>query len=103
MSVSPSAIQPPVLPPSNEAAASRDDLRSVAQDLEASFLAEMLKHAGFGAARSTFGGGAGEKQFASLLRMEHARALAASGGIGLAESLFQTLVDQQTRETGADG
>ena len=31
----------------------------VAQDLEATFLAEMLKSAGFGAARESFGGGVG--------------------------------------------
>ncbi len=67
-------------------------LREVAQELEAAFLAEMLKHAKFGEARGAFGGGVGEDQFASLLRTEHARALAARGGIGLAEALFEALV-----------
>lgn len=66
-------------------------LREVARELEASFLAEMLKHAGLGATSESFGGGAGEDQFASLLRAEHARALADRGGIGLAESLFRAL------------
>lgn len=66
-------------------------LRQAAQDLEAAFLAEMLRHSGLGAPRASFGGGTGEDQFASFLRMEHARALAASGGIGLAESLFRAL------------
>lgn len=70
-------------------------LRVVAQELEASFLAEMLKHAGFGASRESFGGGAGEDQFASLLRVEHARALAERGGIGLAESLFRALAARE--------
>ncbi|MEM7722222.1 MAG: rod-binding protein [Pseudomonadota bacterium] len=67
-------------------------LRDVAEELEANFLAEMLKHAGFGESRESFGGGAGEDQFASLLRTEHARALASKGGIGLAESIFRSLL-----------
>ncbi len=71
------------------------ELRQVSQELEASFLAEMLKHAGFGETRGSFGGGAGEEQFASLLRTEHARALAERGGIGLAEQIFQSLLERQ--------
>ena len=67
------------------------ELRAVARELEASFLAEMLKYSGLGATSESFGGGAGEDQFASLLRAEHARALADRGGIGLAESLFRAL------------
>ncbi|MBF9057686.1 hypothetical protein HKCCSP123_00685 [Rhodobacterales bacterium HKCCSP123] len=66
-------------------------LAAVAEQLEASFLEEMLKHAGVGESPGAFGGGAGEAQFASLLRAEHARALAARGGIGLAQSLFHAL------------
>ena len=77
------------------------ELRNVARELEASFLAEMLKHAGFGEARSSFGGGAGEDQFASLLRIEHARAIAQSGGIGLAESLFESLLERAGPVEGA--
>lgn len=79
------------------------ELRQVAQELEASFLAEMLKHAGFGEARGAFGGGAGEDQFASLLRAEHAQTMAANGGIGLAESIFDSLVARHGTdpETGA--
>lgn len=69
-------------------------LREVAQDLEAAFLSEMLKHAGFGEARDaeSFGGGIGEEQITSMLRNEHANALSQRGGLGLAESIFQSLV-----------
>lgn len=70
----------------------REQLREVARDLEASFLAEMLRYAGSAQARTSFGGGAGEEQFSSFLRTEQARAMAAGGGIGLAESLFNALV-----------
>jgi hypothetical protein len=75
-------------------------LREVARALEASFLAEMLKQASFGESRESFGGGAGEDQFASMLRNEHARLLADQGGIGLAESLFQALVARREEAAG---
>ncbi len=81
-------------PATTRATPQHDALREVAQDLEAAFLAEMLKHAGFGETRDSFGGGVGEEQMTSLLRAEHANALAAQGGIGLAETIFQSLVRQ---------
>ena len=55
-------------------------LKAAATELEAAFLAEMLKSAGLGQAREAMGGGAGEAQFASLLATEHAKALAKAGG-----------------------
>jgi Rod binding domain-containing protein len=85
---------PPILAPQAESA-SVARLRTVAQDLEASFLAEMLKHSGLGAGGSGLAGGPGEDQFASMLRAEHARALAEGGGIGLAEALFEALVQRR--------
>ena len=59
--------------------------------LEASFLAEMLKHAGVGKTPGAFGGGIGEDQFASLLREVQARDMARHGGIGLAEAVLRSL------------
>ena len=67
------------------------ELRAVADQLEAGFLAEMLKSAGFGQARASFGGGAGEDQFSSFLVQAQAEKMVAAGGIGLSESLFQAL------------
>ena len=78
-----------------QAASDSARLRAVAQELEASFLAEMLKHAGLGETPEAFGGGAGEEQFASLLRQEQAKALVSAGGIGLAEQIFKSLVQRQ--------
>lgn len=66
-------------------------LRQAAVELEAAFLAEMLKSAGLGKSRESMGGGAGEDQFGSLLIRAQADHIAQSGGIGLAESLFQAL------------
>lgn len=70
-------------------------LREVAQELEASFLSEMLKYAGLGETGSAFGGGHGEDQFASLLRDEQAHQIVQAGGLGLTESLFESLKDRQ--------
>lgn len=69
-------------------------LFQAAQDLEASFLAEMLKSAGFGKPRDTYGGGIGEDQFGSFLRQEQAKEMVKQGGIGLAESLFEALKER---------
>jgi Rod binding domain-containing protein len=68
-------------------------LREAAKALEASFLAEMLKHSGLGAVPGAFGGGAGEEQFGSFLREAQARALVEAGGIGLGEAIFRVMAE----------
>ena len=67
-------------------------LWAASQALEATFLSEMLKSAGVGAPRDSFGGGAGEAPFAGFLADEYARSLADRGGIGLSESIYRSLV-----------
>ncbi len=68
-----------------------NELWATAQKLEAAFLSEMLKSAGVGRTPGAFGGGAGEEQFASFLRDEEARAMAAHGGVGLTQSIFDSI------------
>ena len=70
-------------------------LRKAATDLETAFLAEMLKSTGLGKARDTFGGGAGEDQFNSLLIRAQAEQMTRAGGIGLAESLYHALLETE--------
>jgi Rod binding domain-containing protein len=70
-------------------------LKAAAHELEAQFLSEMLKSSGLGQTPEGFGGGEGEDQFSSFLRMEQARSLSNSGGIGLAEVIFQALKEHQ--------
>ncbi len=70
-----------------------DPLRKAATDLEAAFLAEMLKSTGLGESRETFGGGSGEDQFGSFLIRAQAEEIARAGGIGLAESLYHALLE----------
>lgn len=71
-----------------------ESLKEVAIKLEATFLSEMLKSAGLGEARGDFGGGAGEENFGSFLRDAQALEMAKSGGIGLAEALFEAMKDR---------
>ena len=71
-----------------------EQLRAAAIELEAAFLGEMLKSAGLGQARQSFGGGAGEDQFASFLVQHQARELAKSGGVGLSEILFRSMMEK---------
>ena len=66
-------------------------LRDAARQLEASFLAEMLKSTGLGVQIESFGGGAGEEHFGSFLREAQANEMVKSGGIGLAEALFEAM------------
>ena len=68
-------------------------LKQVADDLEASFMAEMLKSAGFGKAQESFGGGIGEDQFSSFLVQAQTKEMAKAGGIGLSEHIFNALKD----------
>ena len=70
-------------------------LREAAQKLEAGFLAEMLKSAGLGAKNSEFGGGAGEDQFSSFLIQEQAMQMVRAGGIGLSQSIYEALKEQE--------
>lgn len=85
---SPAAISTPPKDPDKA-------LRLVAQKLEATFLAEMLKSTGFGKTRDAFGGGTGEDQFGSFLRQAQADEMVKTGGIGLAETLFEALKQRQ--------
>ena len=70
--------------------------KEAAEAFEAAFLAEMLKYTGLNATSASFGGGAGEEAFASLLTDEYARLLAERGGIGLAEQVFELLKQRTT-------
>lgn len=69
-----------------------DQLMAKAEELEATFLAEMLAHSGLGEMQGAFGGGQGEAQFTSFLRQEQARLIVQQGGMGLAELIFNSMI-----------
>ena len=72
--------------------------RETALNLEATFLSEMLKSAGFGMQANTFSGSQGEDHFASFQRDAIAEHMVRAGGIGLAEHFFNAMM-----ETPKDG
>ncbi len=74
-------------------------LMQKAQELETRFLSEMLAHTGLDAQTGAFNGGIGEDQFASFLRESQAKAMVDRGGLGLAQSIFQSLVRQDDPAT----
>jgi flagellar protein FlgJ len=73
-----------------------EQLRKTAQELEASFLSQMLKpmFANLGAEKP-FGGGTGEDMWRSLQVDEYGKAIAQKGGIGLADSIFREMLKLQ--------
>jgi len=91
----------PTLAPQHTRAATQmaEDRREAAvqaaQKLEATFLAEMLKAAGFGEQANSFSGGAGEDQFASFHRQAIADKIAQAGGIGLSEYFLRSMMERQ--------
>ena len=70
----------------------QSNLRQAAQQLEASFLAEMLKSAGFSSGASQ---AERESPFASFLTNAHAKAMVETGGIGLSELIFEALKERE--------
>ncbi|MGP9789916.1 rod-binding protein [Roseinatronobacter sp. NSM] len=64
-----------------------------AVEFEALVLAEMLRAAGAGQPTTGIEGGVGEDQFASFLLDAQARAIAARGGIGLAEMVMRANIE----------
>ncbi|MGX0974731.1 flagellar protein FlgJ [Roseovarius sp. MBR-51] len=72
----------------------KNPTRIVAERLEASFLAEMLKFGGLEPKESSFAGSTGESQFASFHREALAREMVKAGGIGLADVFFQSMMER---------
>lgn len=73
----------------------QQQLMSKAQELEATFLSEMLGYSGMSELQGAFGGGQGEAQFSSFLREEQARLIVESGGLGLAELIFNSMTEAE--------
>ncbi|MEO1343924.1 MAG: rod-binding protein [Pseudomonadota bacterium] len=72
--------------------------RETAIRLEATFLSEMLKSAGFGTQSSTFSSTKNEDHFASFQRDAIAEHMVRAGGIGLAEHFFNAMMEAKSHE-----
>jgi Rod binding domain-containing protein len=77
------------------AAAREAALRETARAFEASFLAEMLTHAGMAESAPGFDGGPGEEAFRGMMVAEQARLMTEAGGIGLAETIFRAMLKRE--------
>ncbi len=87
---------PPLEPRApNEMTERQKTLQSSAREFETVFLAEMLSHTSLADTSKSFGGGAGEDAFKSLLTREWAAQMTAKGGIGLAATIYQTLLARE--------
>ena len=75
-----------------------ENARIAAQKLEATFLAEMLKSAGFGEQENSLSGGPGEDQFASFHRQAIAEKISDAGGLGLAEHFFRAMMKEMPND-----
>ncbi len=71
------------------------NLKKVGQDFEAQFLSQMIGHM-FAGVKSDglFGGGQAEEMFKSLLTDEYGKAVAKSGGIGIADQVVRSVLLQ---------
>ena len=92
---------PSDLPGSNSPSAPSESARkarATAIKLEATFLSEMLKSAGFGTQTSTFSGAKDDDPFASFQRDAVAERMVRAGGIGLAEHFFNAMMEAKNHE-----
>lgn len=73
-----------------------EQARKVAEDFEAVFLSQMIQPMFEGIeAEEPFGGGASEKMWKTLQVDEYGKALAKSGGVGIADSVMRQLLEVQ--------
>ena len=80
-------------------AASHESAKRVAQEFEALFLSEMLAPV-FESTDTDglFGGGEGEKIFRSMMVQEYGKAIAQSGGVGIADAVQREILKMQENQ-----
>ncbi len=73
-----------------------DEARTVAEEFEAVLLSSMVESMFAGLSTDgPFGGGHGERVYRSILNDEYAKAIAQSGGIGIADHIYRELIKVQ--------
>lgn len=77
---------------------SLEKMKQTAQDFEAFFISRMFESMyDTVPVNETFGGGAGEKMFRSMLIDEYGKMTARSGGIGVADAVMKEMLAQQAK------
>ena len=83
-------------PPRPGAQSSGEDIRRAAEDFESVFLAEMLRPMFDNLSTDApFGGGSSERMFRTLMVEEYGKAIAKTGGVGIAETVERELLRMQ--------
>lgn len=81
-------------------ASSAGDAERVGREFETMFLSQMLGHmAAHSQTHGPFGGGFGEEMFRSMQVDEWAKALAARGGIGIAQAVTREMLRLQEQRS----
>jgi peptidoglycan hydrolase FlgJ len=84
------------------ASANASKARESAQEFEATFLNSMFQHMMTGIeGDGPFGGAKGVGVWRSFLTNEFAKSVARKGGIGLADQVYRSLIQQQAANTAA--
>lgn len=73
--------------------------RAAAESFEAFFIGQYLEHM-FAGIRTDgmFGGGQGENVYRSMMMQEYGKSLAANGGLGIADTVYQSILQLQEQE-----
>jgi Rod binding domain-containing protein len=94
------AITASPLPAAGQAQPRQPAAWAAAQEFESFFLAQMLDQMASGLKTDgVFGGGQEEAIYRSMMNAEYAKAVAASGGVGLAESVYREILALQEGST----
>jgi peptidoglycan hydrolase FlgJ len=78
-----------------------DRARGTAQEFEAMFLNSMLQPMFAGIGQGPFGGGNAANVWRSFLTDEYAKTFAKSGGVGIADQVYRSLLAQQEVRSAA--
>jgi Rod binding domain-containing protein len=82
--------------PNIGSAKNMQEARKIAQDFEAVFLGQMLQPMFQNIETAEpFGGGTSEKMWKAMQVEEYGKAIASSGGIGLADAVFREIIKAQ--------
>ena len=73
--------------------------RAAAEEFEAFFIGQFFEHM-FSGIRTDgmFGGGQGENVYRSMMMQEYGKAVAKSGGIGIADTVYKSILQIQEQE-----
>lgn len=80
----------------SDKSSAQDNARKVAEEFEASFLSTYIAQMFSGISTDgPFGGGYGEKVYRTMMTEEYAKAMAATGGIGIAKQVYSEILRMQ--------